>query len=434
MNKLQQTLLPIKLEKSEERLTSLAGLIVVEELARAKGLWRRVDELFPKPGSRRGYRASAYVKPLVWMLQAGGRRLEDVRELRAEHEVLRRLGLDQLPSADALGDWLRRMGSRGVQALGQLNRELVASTLEAASAELTLDVDATIIEAEKQEAEWTYAKVKGYQPLLGYVEGVCVHHEFRAGNESAGAKAVEFLKGCATQLPAGKKVYVRSDSAFYQAAVMNYCGERGWKFTITADQDSAVKAALRQIPESDWKAYCTREGVATDREIAETVHSLNQTRQAFRLIVVRWKNPQPSLFESGAYGYHAVASNREESESASEVLWRHNQRGESENWHKELKLEFGMEQMPCGQQAANAVFFGIGVLAYNLSWLLKTNLLPPEYRQVSVATLRWKLYRVAGKLVRHARAWVLKVRTEGEKLALLEAARQRCYELSVSSA
>ena len=42
-----------------------------------------------------------------------------------------------------------------MQALGQLNRELVASTLEAASAELTLDVDATIIEAEKQEAEWT---------------------------------------------------------------------------------------------------------------------------------------------------------------------------------------------------------------------------------------------------------------------------------------
>src|SRR5439155_15409212 len=76
-----QTLLPIKLEKSksEERLTSLAGLIVVEELARAKGLWRRVEELFPKPGSGRGYRASAYVKPLVWMLQAGGRRLEDVR-------------------------------------------------------------------------------------------------------------------------------------------------------------------------------------------------------------------------------------------------------------------------------------------------------------------------------------------------------------------
>jgi len=206
MNKLQQTLLPIKLEQSEERLTSLAGLILVEELAQAKGLWRRVDELFPKPGSGRGYRASAYVKPLVWMLQAGGRRLEDVRELRAEQEVLRRLGLEELPSADALGDWLRRMGSGGVEALGQLNRELVASSLAAGPDELTLDVDATIIEAQKQEAQWTYTKVKGYQPLLGYVEGICVHHEFRAGNESAGSGAVEFLEGCEAQLPGGKKL------------------------------------------------------------------------------------------------------------------------------------------------------------------------------------------------------------------------------------
>lgn len=227
---------------------------------------------------------------------------------------------------------------------------------------------------------------------------------------------------------------MRSDSAFYQAAVMNHCWERKGTFTITADQDSAVKAAIRQIPESNWKPYRTREGMATDREIGETVHCLNESQQSFRLMVVRWKNAQRSLFEAEDYCYHAVASNREESESSSEVLWRHNQRGEAENWHKELKLELGMEQRPCGQPEANAVYFAIGVLAYNLSLVLKAKLLPPDYRQASVATLRWKLYRLAGKLVRHARVWVLKVRTEGEKLALLEAARQRCYELSVSTA
>ena len=44
-------------------------------------------------------------------------------------------------------------------------------------------------------------------------------------------------------------------------------------------------------------------------------------------------------------------------------LWRHNQRGKAENWHKELKREFGMEPMPCGQQEANALYFGVGVLA-----------------------------------------------------------------------
>jgi hypothetical protein len=433
MSKIQQSILPIKVEKSAERLTSLAGLVVVEELARAKGLWGRVDELFPEPGSGRGYRASEYVRPLVWMLHAGGRRLEDVRELKAEQEVLAHLGLKELPSTDAMGDWLRRMGkSRGVAALQAVNRELIQNYLKAEPVEVTLDVDATIICAEKREAEWTYQKVKGYQPLLGYVNGVCVHHEFRAGNEGAGDGAVEFLKQCEKKLPAGKKIYVRSDSAFYQAAVVNYCFQRGDHFTITADQDSAVKAAIWQMAESDWKPYRTREGMETNREIAETVHCMNKTKQAFRLIVVRWVNPQPSLFEADAYCYHAVISNRDEAEGASEVLWRHNQRGESENWHKELKLEFGMEQMPCGQLEANAVFFGIGVLAYNLSLVLKAQLLPAEYRHASVATLRWKLYRLAGKLVSHAGAWVLKIKTEGAKLALLNAVRQRCYEWSVT--
>jgi hypothetical protein len=433
MKKVQQSVLAIKLEESAERLTSLAGLVIVEELARAKGLWRRVDELFPEPGSGRGYRASEYVRPLVWMLHAGGRRLEDVRELKAEQGVLAHLGLKELPSTDAMGDWLRRMGkSRGVAALEAVNRELIQNYLQAEPTEVTLDVDATIICAEKREAEWTYQKVKGYQPLLGYVNGACVHHEFRAGNEWAGDGAVEFLKQCEEKLPAGKKIYVRSDSAFYQAAVVNHCFARGHHFTITADQNCAVKAAIRQIAESDWKPYRTREGIATDREIAETVHCMNETKQAFRLIAVRWKNPQPGLFDSEPYYYHAVISNRAEQETASEVLWRHNQRGESENWHKELKLEFGMEQMPCGQLEANAVFFGIGVLAYNLGLVLKAQLLPAEYRHASVATLRWKLYRVAGKLVRHSRAWVLKVRTESAKLALLVALRQRCYEWSVT--
>ncbi len=40
---LPQLILPIKLERSSERLTSLGGLVVLEELARAVGLWEEVD-------------------------------------------------------------------------------------------------------------------------------------------------------------------------------------------------------------------------------------------------------------------------------------------------------------------------------------------------------------------------------------------------------
>ena len=48
---------------------------------------------------------------------------------------------------------------------------------------------------------------------------------------------------------------------------------------------------------------------------------------------------------------------------AHEVLAWHNQRGQAENFHKELNHGLGLEQRPCGDSGAHAVFFRIGVLA-----------------------------------------------------------------------
>jgi len=425
---LPQLILPIKLERSKERLTSLGGLLVVEELAQALGVWAEVDRGFEGPKSGRGYEARDFVRPLVWMLQAGGRRLEDLRELRAEPEVLKELGLKTVPDAGTVGDWLRRHGEGGVKGIDAVSQRLARQCLESAGGEAILDVDATQIEAEKREAAWTYNHVKGYMPLLGYVQGVCVGADFRPGNTSPGAEVLAFARRCEAVLPAGGKVYFRSDSAAYQAAILNHYSQPGRSFSITADLDAAVKREIQNLPETAWQAYRTAEEVDTDRQITETVHTMKGTEQAFRLIVLRWPNPQPSLFESSPYCYHAVATNREG--PASEVIWKHNQRGQCENWHKELKLDLGMEQMPCGQLEANALYFAIGVLAYNLAQMLKRQVLPESYRRVTVATLRWKMYRIAGKLVRHARAWVLQVKVGAEQWRLLESARRRCAALA----
>ena len=421
---LPQLILPIKLEKSEEHLTSLGGLVVLEEMAEALKVWKRVDEHLKGPGSGAGYRPSEFVQPLVWMLHAGGRRLEDLRELRAEHKGLENLGLGVVPDAGTVGDWLRRQGKEGVAGLERVNRELIQGALEQEGEELLLDVDATEIEAEKQEAKWTYNHGQGYMPLVGYVSGICVGQEFREGNASPGAGILPFAKQCEAALPEGKQIYFRSDSAAYQAEVINHCSQPGRTFTITADLDVAVKREIQPLPESAWQPYRTVEGLATDRQIAATVHTMSGTKEAFRLIVLRWLNPQPNLFETERYCYHAVASNREE--GATEVIWKHNGRGNSENWHKELKMGVGMEQMPCGQFEANAVYFAVGVLAYNLAQLLKRRVLPPAYRTATLATLRWKVYRLAGKLVRHARGLILQIKADTEKWLLLQAARVQC--------
>ncbi len=79
---------------------------------------------------------------------------------------------------------------------------------------------------------------------------------------------------------------------------------------------------------------------------------------------------QGGLFEKeGQYFYHALATNwLEEEKNTEEVLKWHNQRGQAENFNKELKIGLGMERMPCGQTHANAVFFSQLLLNY-LLWV-----------------------------------------------------------------
>ncbi|MBN6741758.1 transposase, partial [Acidithiobacillus sp. MC6.1] len=106
--------------------------------------------------------------------------------------------------------------------------------------------------------------------------------------------------------------------------------------------------------------------------------------------------------------YHVIASNRDG--SAADVLIWYRQRGEhSENGIKELKNGFGLERMPCGQESANAVFFRIGVIAHNLFVLFRHSALGEGWQQHRVATVRWRVFQIPGKVIRHAGAWVLKV-------------------------
>jgi hypothetical protein len=103
-----------------------------------------------------------------------------------------------------------------------------------------------------------------------------------------------------------------------------------------------------------------------------------------------------------------IATNR--TDSSQEVIRWYNQRGEhSENRIKELKIGFGMERMPCGQFEANAVFFKIGILAYNLFRLFVLNVLDESWQRHQVQTIRWRLYHIAGKIVYHKNQIFLKL-------------------------
>ena len=216
---------------------------------------------------------------------------------------------------------------------------------------------------------------------------------------------------------------------------MNYLEGKGKRYTITAVQDRAVKEAIRGIKEGEWERLRDKEGIATDRDYAEVIHSMEKTDHAFRLVIQRWANPQRDLFEeSEEYCYHCIATNyREEEKGTEEVIWWHNGRGNSENYNKEVKIGFNGGSMPCGDFGANGVWFGIKMLAYNLFIASKLLLFPAGWAKKTIRTIRWQFIQMAGKIVRGARQLTLKLcSTTRETYEIYRIARERCVELQES--
>lgn len=85
-------------------------------------------------------------------------------------------------------------------------------------------------------------------------------------------------------MPSGKRIrYYRSDSASYQADLFNQLEEDKVKYGIIADQDKAERLVIGLIAEENWKEPVRSCGY----EIGETVHCMNETKGAFRLVVKR---------------------------------------------------------------------------------------------------------------------------------------------------
>jgi len=409
----------IKFEHSKERLTRRTGLVIVNEFGKRLHLGNRIDEAFGAPGSNRGKKASVYIQTLVEMMIDGAMHLEDVRSLENDSALQELTEKTIYPSSDAIGDWLRKYGGKaGQQKLWSVIGQLLNSLNNGDN--YTLDIDTTLIEADKGDGKMSYKGITGYQPLLGIIaeNGLIVGSEFRYGNESPQAGLVKFTHQCENTLTNRIRT-VRSDSAAYQSAFINDCFKCGRLFTITADLDVSVRSAVKKIAENAWQKGINADGTTAKWEVAETVHTMEKTKKAFRLVVKRTPRTQADIFD-GDYAYWSVATNFPiQEKNSNEVILFHQKRGEMERLIGELKSHFNLDHLPCGQFDANALYFTAGVLAYNIVQLIKQIALGSAWMKKSIRSLRYHLLHLAARVIHHARSLVVRVVAPLESFELL---------------
>lgn len=431
-----QTILNFKLQSTNEKLTPRTGVAIFGEYLKGINLESLCNTNLPLAKHPNGYTPFEFIYPLILMLHSGGRVLDDIKEIRLDTALSTLLKMDNIPTASAFTKYLHKHKTIGEDGIRKINKQFLKRFLKSIkSEELILDIDATFIEAHKNTAKWSYKNTPGYMPMVGHINGgYVIDVDFKEGNEAPASKNLEFIKQCQGQLPIGVKFdRFRADSASYQAAIFNHCDKENILFTVTAKKNKNVFDSIKDIKDDTWQFFSKRE------KVSEFTHTMQDTDNAFRMIVIK-KDITPILPTMEEYIsdevmmqyqdeiYYCIATNDNDL-SSEEIIKLHRQRGEtSENKIKELKNGFNMSYLPTSNTQANAFYFAIGTLAYNLFLLFK-QILDSNMQKHTVKTIRYKLYNIAGKVVSHAREITLKVNEQFKEL--LQNIRYRAYEESL---
>lgn len=464
----QQGVLPYRIEviPNGDGLTAYAGLPLVAETMRSLGLDKIVTEQLHLQQRNNGLTDYQKLESIVLLMAAGGDCYDDMRMLRADQGLQRLIGYD-LPSPDGVRAFCNAFhdpnlieqararrapatiafivdDSELLKALGRVNVALChALAAHGTSRRATLDHDATIIESHKRAALPHYKGGRGFQPAAVYwaEQDVVIADEYRDGNVPAAMGNLPLIRHAFASLPTSiTQYFLRADSACYDQRVLRWLadvhradGPQGFiGFTISADMSRELHELCCSVPQDQWQ-------LVDDERAEETVHCSEveftpgdwpKDAEPLRYVAVRIRKRQGLLFASGCeQKFLAVVSNRCDKTAPELLRWHWEKAGTIEHIHDVSKNELGAGTPPSSHFGANAAWYRISLITYNILSAMKALALPSNLSSARPKKLRFALFNLAGKIASHAGELILRISHAAERLANLVAARARLLAL-----
>ena len=485
-------------EKTNAGMTALAGLPVYLDLASVLGLGEHIRTRLQV--KTQGWTDEQMVLSLILLNLAGGDCVDDLKILEKDEgfcKVLHRVetkGLSRkerramerrwrkekhrsVPSPSAIFRYLeafhdpleeqkREKGKAFIPAsnqylsgLARVNRDFIAAIQTRHCREsATLDMDATLVATEKEDALFGYKHYKAYQPFNVWwaEQELVLHTEFRDGNVPAGFEQLRLCKEALDLLPEGvQHVFLRSDTAGYQHDLLRYC-EKGEnprfgriEFTIGCDVTKEFKKAVAEVEE--WKPVMKeRKGklVETGMEWAEVCFVPNAICQSkkdptYRYLATRELLKQSELpgmegqvelpfptmtMKTERYKIFGIVTNRD-LQGSELVNWLHKRCGKSEEAHAIMKDDLAGGKLPSADFGENAAWWWVMILAFNLNAAMKQLVLKESWATKRTKALRFHLINLPGRVMDHARGLVIRLVKGHPSLKVLLDARQRIMAL-----
>ena len=393
------------------RLSSDSGLILIDELMDAFQFTQLSKKIVRFNDSRKYWTHTNHklLKQLVLQIVAGYN-TDSAANILQHDPVLQTLSTDEpLASQSSISRFYDRVVVETILTLQVLNQDLIdKARLVRNDTNMIIDLDSTHSDTfghQEQTAYNAHYGTNGYHPLVAFdgLTGDFLKAKLRSGNQYTSNGIKEFLEPLLehyNQTIPTTDILVRGDSGFATPDVYDLCDLYENQYVIR------LKAKRNLYRLAEEFVFYDNHHPWDEKEVY--YHSVSYQAASWfkpRRVCIRSTREVGELL----FKHSFIVTNFSENISAKRVFETYNKRGTMENYIKEAKNSFFFDKTDSPRFIENEARMMISLLAYNLVNFLRTLCFEPKSKGLQVDTIRFRLFKVAGKLVSTARQVYLKL-------------------------
>ena len=395
--------------------TSFGGANILADYAEAAGLSELLARhLAIEKASHATFTMHESMAALVLATVLGHGRIFHLAGVENDPLLCLKTGWDKLPDYTTFNHDLHRFTTE--EQVASLRPVLAALARRILGASCILDFDSTVetLYGSQEGAAVGYnAKKHGrksYHPLLVFdgKSQTMLNGILRPGTAVSATGFAEFLHQTLALYPGVTVDFIRMDAGFAGEEIYAKAEKHAKKgYVAKIRQFSALMEKAGIFP---WRRVEYTDYIV---EVKSFTYQAKEWSKPRRIVMVRYRvadgQEQGGQMRLAELDWSTVAMVTNLDWAEEDVWHFYNQRCCQENYIKEMKDGFSMDQIPTASFAANHAMMLLKGTAYNLVAGFRKELGTLRFERMTLTRLRREFLMIPAKLVRHARQIVLKL-------------------------